>query len=126
MAEPESFPVRETPAPRDFLAACLQHWPSSHALLRAIECRKLWRYPLAAPILDVGCGDGIMSGLLFSDPLRAGVDLNPAEVRRAAGNTTHRSVMPASATHLPFSGQQFGGVFSNCVLEHIDNLDLAL
>jgi SAM-dependent methyltransferase len=126
MAAPDFPALRDTPPPRDFLASCLRQWPASHALLRAIECRKLWRYPLTAPTLDVGCGDGILSGFLFPAPLESGIDLNLREVRRAARNQAHRSVLAASATHLPYSDRAFGSVFSNCVLEHIDNLDLAL
>jgi len=126
MTAPEDFAVRDTPAPRDFLALCLREWPASHALLRAIECRKLWRYPLAGPTLDLGCGDGVLSGFLFPEPLEVGIDLNPREVRRAARNSAHRSVLSSSATHLPFVDRSFESVFSNCVLEHIDNLDLAL
>ena len=45
MALPDSIAVR-TDAPPGFLTACLREWPASHALLRAIELRKLWRYPL--------------------------------------------------------------------------------
>jgi SAM-dependent methyltransferase len=112
--------------PRDYLKDCLRTWPSSHALLRAIECRKLARHPLTPPILDVGCGDGIVTQFLFQDPPAAGIDLNPSEVRRAHKKGSHRAVQNASATHLPFRDGSFNGVFSNCVLEHIDALDLAL
>jgi SAM-dependent methyltransferase len=126
MAALESPARRDAPPPRDFLTSCLQEWPASHALLRAIECRKLWRYPLAAPTLDLGCGDGILSGFLFPGPLEAGIDINRRDVGRAARNSTHRAVMAASATQLPFSEGAFASVFSNCVLEHLDDLDLAL
>jgi SAM-dependent methyltransferase len=123
MTAPE---LRDTPAPRDFLEACLREWPSSHALLRAIECRKLWRYPLAAPTLDLGCGEGTLTGFLFPERPRVGIDLNHQEVRRAARRATHGHVMTASAVHLPFPDRSFRSVFSNCVLEHIDRLDTAL
>lgn len=124
MPPPDPRPTSEPP--RDFLADCLREWPSSHALLRAIECRKLARHRLEAPILDVGCGDGVLTRFLFPDPLTAGIDLNPGEVRRARRRGTHLGVQVASATHLPFRDQTFGGVFSNCVLEHVDALGLAL
>jgi SAM-dependent methyltransferase len=74
----------------------------------------------------VGCGDGILTRFLFSAPLAAGIDLNPREVRRARKIQAHRAVQVASATHLPFRDRTFGGVFSNCVLEHVDSLDVAL
>src|SRR6185503_12873333 len=112
--------------PSDYLAECLRHWPSSHALLRAIECRKLCRHPLQAPVLDVGCGDGIVTRFLFPAGVAAGLDLNYREVRRARKIAVHGGVQVASATHLPFRDRSFGGVFSNCVLEHVSPLDRAL
>jgi SAM-dependent methyltransferase len=124
MAPPDPGTVPD--AARDYLVDCLRYWPSSHALLRAIECRKLARHPLAPPVLDVGCGDGIFTRFLFPDPPAAGIDLNPGEVRRARKNESHRGVQVASATHLPFRDRSFCSVFSNCVLEHVDAVDVAL
>jgi SAM-dependent methyltransferase len=126
MTPPEAPLRRDTPAPRDFLEACLREWPSSHALLRAIECRKLWRYPLAPPILDVGCGEGTLTRFLFPERPRLGIDLRHQEVRRAAHTSAHGHVLTASATQLPFPDRSFRSVFSNCVLEHIDHVDTAL
>ena len=111
---------------RDYLVDCLRYWPSSHALLRAIECRKLARHPLTPPMLEVGCGDGIITRFLFPDRPAAGLDLNPSEVRRARKNESHQAVQVASATHLPFRDRSFSSVFSNCVLEHVDAVDVAL
>src|SRR5687767_7462066 len=102
MPASETIAVREEAAP-DFLPLALAEWPTSHALLRAIELRKLWRYPLAPPVLDIGCGDGTFTSLLFAAPLDAGLDLNPGEVGRAARKGSHRRVLVASGTHLPFA-----------------------
>ncbi len=123
---PSNQLVTRMEAPPDFLRQCLGEWPASHALLRAIELRKLWRYPLTPPVLDIGCGDGIFTHLLFSEPLEAGIDLNPGEIRRAECKGSHRRLLVGSGTHLPFADGTFRSVFSNCVLEHIDGLDLAL
>lgn len=111
---------------RDYLTDCLRYWPSSHALLRAIECRKLARHPLRAPILEVGCGDGVVTRLLFPEGVSQGIDLNRREVYRARANRSHGAVHVASATHLPFREASFQSVFSNCVLEHVSPLDVAL
>ena len=110
----------------DDLLACLREWPVSHALLRAIECRKIRRHPLAPPVLDLGCGDGFLSQLLFEGPLEAGVDQNAAAVVRAHARGGHRRVSVADAARLPFSDGSFSSVFTNCVLEHIDRLPDAL
>jgi len=110
----------------DFLLECLKIWPASHALLRSIELRKLWRYPLKGPVLDVGCGDGTFARFLFDPPMEAGIDLNADEVTRAQKNGMYRHALCVSATQLPFPDKSFANVFSNCVLEHIDGLDAAL
>jgi len=110
----------------DYLSDCLRYWPSSHALLRAIECRKLSRHPLAAPTLEVGCGDGVITRFLFPGGVTAGIDINGSEVRRAREIQIHGGVQIASATQLPFRDGTFNSVFSNCVLEHVSPLDAAL
>jgi SAM-dependent methyltransferase len=125
MTELDGIAMREG-APPDFLEASLREWPAAHALLRAIELRKLWRYPLAAPVLDIGCGDGTFTRLLFAEPLEVGLDVQAGEVDRARRAGSHRQVLVGSATCLPFGDGAFRNVFSNCVLEHIDGLDLAL
>jgi len=118
--------VRADPPQTDFLVACLEEWPAAHALVRAIECRKLWRYPLAPPMLDVGCGDGRLTRMLFRPPVEAGIDVNRGEVARAQRSGVYRQATCGSAAALPFRDRSFASVFSNCVLEHVDEVDRAL
>lgn len=122
----EAIEVRRERPPIDFLLECLKEWPASHALIRAVECRKLWSYPLSPPVLDVGCGDGTFTRLLFRPPVEAGIDLNPDEVARAQRLGVYKQVLCVSAATLPFADSSFASVFSNCVLEHVDGIDLAL
>lgn len=109
----------------DFLIACLREWPPSHALLRAIECRKLARHPLPSPVLDLGCGDGRLTRIVWK-VLFVGVDRDPLEVRWARALGAHRALARADARALPFRDGSFASVFSNCALEHVDGLDAAL
>jgi SAM-dependent methyltransferase len=118
--------VRTEPPPTDFLLACLEEWPAAHALVRAIECRKLWRYPLVHPVLDVGCGDGRLTRMLFRPPVEAGIDVNRDEVARAQRSGVYKQAHCVSAATLPFGDRSFASVFSNCVLEHVDAIDQAL
>ena len=118
--------MRRAPAALpDFLTLALSEWPAAHARLRAIELRKLLRYPLATPVLDIGCGDGTFTRLLFGSAVEAGLDLQAGEIGRARAAGSHRHLLIGSATHLPFADGSFRSVFSNCVLEHIDGLDRA-
>jgi len=125
-ARTEAVETRRELPPIDFLQECLKEWPASHALLRAIECRKLWRYPLSPPVLDIGCGDGTLTRFLFPLPVEVGIDLNPDEIARAQRAGVYRQALCASAATLPFADASFANVFSNCVLEHVDGIDSAL
>jgi len=121
-----STQTAEVAPQRDYLLECLREWPLSHALLRAIECRKIRKYPLQPPILEIGCGDGFLSALLFQAPLEAGIDLRPSALARAHARGQYCHVLAADAAALPFPRGKFSSVFSNCVLEHVDRLPEAL
>ena len=123
---PPSPRTRETAPPRDFLVECLREWPVSLALLRATEMRKLWRYPLTAPTLDVGCGDGYFTSCVLETPLEAGIDLKPEAVARALAQGVYRQAIVGNVCRMPFADRSFASVFSNCVLEHIDGIDEAM
>jgi SAM-dependent methyltransferase len=64
--------------------------------------------------------------MLFAEPPDVGVDPSPQSVAEARRNRAYNSVAVASATTLPFPDAAFGGVLSNCVLEHIPDLRSAL
>ncbi len=119
-------PSNRSSPPLQDLLECLREWPVSHALLRAIECRKIRRYPLERPILEVGSGDGYLSALLFETPLEAGIDLRHTAAARARARGRYHQALVADAASLPFSDASFASVFSNCVLEHVDRLPGAL
>jgi len=111
---------------RDYLELCLREWSASHALLRAIECRKLALHDLPSPVLDIGCGDGRLAGMLFDHPLAVGIDVNAKEVKSAQASGMYGRAVACDARRLPLPDQSFASVFSNCVLEHIPDLDQAL
>ncbi|MFQ5904711.1 MAG: class I SAM-dependent methyltransferase, partial [Candidatus Binatia bacterium] len=98
------------------------------ALFRTVEARHLSKLEFTMPMLDLGCGDGFFSSVLFAN--RPGdifaCDLNALEIEKAKKRAFYREVRVADATTLPYSAKQFATVFSNCVLEHIPNLSQVL
>lgn len=104
------------------LEAYLQAAPISLALERAIEGRWLSSLPLAEPLLDVGCGDGLFAERTFSHPLSVGIDRDPAELAIARSRRAYRALAAGDAALLPFASGTFATVISNSVLEHLADL----
>ncbi len=97
------------------------------ALWRSLEL-DLWQdCALPQPILDVGCGNGYVASLVLPQDGRAvGLDMVQSELRIARHLATYRGVVQSVGDAMPFGGEQFASVFSNCVVEHIPNLDEVL
>jgi len=96
--------------------------PISLALERAIEARWLASLPLADPLLDLGCGDGLFAERTFTRPLTVGLDRNPDELAIARSRRCYRSLAAADGSRLPFRSGAFATVISNSVLEHLADL----
>jgi ubiquinone/menaquinone biosynthesis C-methylase UbiE len=104
------------------LESYLQAAPISLALERAIEARWLASVPLADPLLDLGCGDGLFAERTFERALRVGLDRDPSELAIARSRRSYRSLTAADASRLPFRAGAFATVISNSVLEHLTDL----
>ena len=111
---------------RDYLTLTLnQYWFAPPvALWRAIELRVLAAATFTHPILDLGCGDGLIAQVLFQNepPVEAGFDPWLDQVRKAPASDAYRHVQQALGDAMPYPKGTFATVFSNSVLEHI--LDL--
>lgn len=118
--------VRKRRAEPDYLREYLARAPAALALLRAIECRECARLSFARPMLDLGCGDGLFGQILFGRGVEAGLDHSASELRRAARRGVYRLLVRAPIARIPFAGSSFATVFSNGVLEHVDDLDQGL
>lgn len=105
----------------DYLVEQLKDMAPHRAILRAVECRFMGQVPLTPPILDIGCGDGHFASIAYDQlPIDVGIDVFARDLREAAERKgVYRSVMFASATALPYAGDSFNTVISNCVIEHI-------
>ncbi len=96
--------------------------PISLALERAIESRWLASLPLAEPLLDLGCGDGLFAERTFQRPLTVGLDRNAAELAIARSRGSYRALAAGDGSRLPFRARAFATVISNSVLEHLADL----
>lgn len=105
----------------------LQSVPVHRALIRAAECVRWARLaPLPRPVLDVGCGDGHFAEMAFAEPLDVGFDITDQGFAEARARLVYHYLVVASAPRMPFPDESFATVVSNCVIEHIPDLDGAL
>ena len=112
---------------RDYFKEYLIIAPFSLAVVRAIECRILNKLEFKHPVLDVGTGDGIFASILFKDrKIEQGIDILLKEIECAKKRKVYNNLKLASALNIPFENDSFSTVFSNCVLEHIPEIDKAL
>ncbi|NLF00628.1 MAG: class I SAM-dependent methyltransferase [Anaerolineales bacterium] len=110
----------------DFLTALLEaYWFAPPvALWRAIELRAAAEERIERPLLDLGCGDGLIARVLFGAERGVDVGFDPwrEQMHRAAGAGVYRHLDLAEAQHMPYADGAFATVFSNSVLEHIPDL----
>ena len=101
-------------------------------LWRAIELRHLSEFfskmkKLAHPILDLGCGEGEIARALFGKGvIDVGLDNGEQMVKKAEKSGIYLKVILGDACCLPFEKESFNLVFSNCVVEHIPDIDQVL
>ncbi|MEE8390636.1 MAG: class I SAM-dependent methyltransferase [Anaerolineae bacterium] len=94
------------------------------ALWRAIELRVAAEERYERPMLDLGCGDGLIGRVLFGTGGGVDVGFDPwlEQLRQAARSGVYRHLDLADGHRLPYAGGVFATVFSNSVLEHIPDV----
>lgn len=97
----------------------------SLALWRAAEVAALREQSYEPPILDLGCGDGLVTSLALPH-VDIGLDPDPRPLQRAARLHLYDRfvVAPIEAAAIPAGS--ISTVVSNSVLEHVERIDAAL
>lgn len=108
------------------LARWIERLPIAEAVVREPESAWLGSLDLPAPVLDVGCGDGLFASMTFAAPLAVGLDRSERALRRARASGAYRSVVRADVRTLPFRAGVFGAVVSNGALEHVPGVEKGL
>ncbi len=98
----------------------------SAILFRFIELKALYQgfkntnFP--KPNLDLGCGDGYISKILFDDHFTFGIDNGEAkDVQTAIDQHLYKKIYLESAAQMSIKSNSINFVFSNSVIEHIPN-----
>jgi SAM-dependent methyltransferase len=102
----------------------------STILFRGIELKllkeKVKRFSKSGVILDLGCGEGLTALLVFGKRIDYGLDNDRSFVRLARKSGVYKQVLFADARDIPLESEGINLVFSNCVIEHIKDLNLVL
>ena len=109
--------------PNDLLTQHLSRVPVHRALIRVLENRLFAELKLVHPVLDIGCGDGHYAAVAFPEGIDVGIDVTEAIVAEARQNGPYGRVEIASGTALPYADASFRTVVSNCVIEHIPDIE---
>jgi SAM-dependent methyltransferase len=116
---------------RSLLWLNLQTFPHQPAtcIFRAVEINHLLNSGVLPKIgygLDLGCGDGRITKIIMekagAEWKLIGLDVDQEEIDLAKEVGIYEKVHVANATHIDDLDNIFDFVFSNSVLEHIDNL----
>ena len=107
----------------DVLSQHLSRVPVHRALIRALEHRLFAQETLVHPVLDIGCGDGHYAAAAFSGGIDVGIDVTWEIATEARRNGPYERVDVASGTALPYADASFYTVVSNCVIEHIPDIE---
>ena len=117
---------REFPLDPEDFAAYFSFAPAALALRECVRLRAVRRLDLPAPILDVGCGDGLFARLAYPDKQAWGIDVNPSEVSRAQATSSYATLICGNISRVDLPASFFGSAIANCSLEHVPDLDGAL
>lgn len=94
------------------------------SIIRSIE-GQLFRQnlKLKGKTLDFGCGDGYFAKQYFTSKIDVGLDVDPTIKKLAQNSRSYNQVIIFDGEKIPYPSNYFSTVVSNCVLEHIPNLD---
>lgn len=99
------------------------------AFWRAVEVDVLRRFiPSTGHCLDLGCGDGKLTSIVFDGTIReglslVGIDGDEYETRLAPQSFSYTRVHTCWASDIPEPSDSFDHVISNSVLEHIQDIE---
>lgn len=111
---------------KNILKTYLTEAPIPLALERAWECEIYQTLEFQRPILDVGCGDGIYTKILFGEKIDVGVDPLEYELEHAKKLDVYEKLVHAWGNEIPFENGTFKTIFSNSVMEHIPDIESVL
>jgi SAM-dependent methyltransferase len=97
----------------------------SLGLWRAAEVAALREQQYERPILDLGCGDGLVTSMVWSR-IEFGLDPDENVLAHAARHGTYECLLAVAAENSCLADESIGTIVSNSVLEHLTHIDVIL
>lgn len=97
----------------------------SLGLWRAAEIAVLREQVYERPVLDLGCGDGLVTSFVLSK-VEIGLDPDEKVLAQAAERGIYERFEAVPAEELPLPDESMGTVVSNSVFEHLPQVDAVL
>lgn len=120
---------------KDLLKQYLRERPLFLSLIRAKEAELFQKFlPLKRPVLDVGCGDGMFANIAFANKIKnhkvniidIGLDLEESRIDEAGRLGIYKKLLTYDGLSIPVLSNSFSTIVSNCVLEHVADLEKLL
>ncbi len=113
-----------------YIEKYLENRPMFLAIIRSQEAMLFQKYSkfVDGKILDFGCSEGFFAGLVFGkNRINVGLDLsNNKRVEEAKKEKIYKKISLYDGDTIPYPNNYFNTVVSNCVLEHIPNINFSL
>jgi SAM-dependent methyltransferase len=100
--------------------------PAALAIRECVRLKAVRELDLPAPILDVGCGDGLFARLAYPNKQAWGVDINPSEIQRAQVTQSYTTLICGNVCNIDLPKNYFASCIANCSLEHVPDIHGAL
>lgn len=107
---------------QQYLHHYFEHRPAFFGLIRPQEGVLFQHFTdyNEGKVLDFGCGDGFFAEMVYGrNSIDVGLDLPGSRIEEAKQLRVYEDVVTYDGTTIPFHEDSFHTVISNCVLEHI-------
>lgn len=114
---------------KPIIDAYLSTRPLFFSFIRPQESYLFHRFSklIRPPILDFGCGDGFFASVTFpKQSLSVGLDIEVSRIRQAEDIQMYQSLVTYDGLKIPLKAQSFQTIVSNCVFEHLPQLEANL
>ncbi len=109
-----------------YISHYLSHRPAFFSFIRPQEAFLFEknRHTIKPPVLDFGCGDGFFAEMVFGQgAIDIGLDVHESRISEAQDKGVYKQIISYAGGRIPLKDASAATVVSNCVFEHLPNLD---